>query len=317
MSAPHQIRIPQLFVSPESALALEEDAGRILSWTLSEAQASELDLLMNGGLFPLKGFLSQADYDSVLSDMQLSSGQFWPMPLTLDVTTAFADDVEPGMDIALRDCDGAVLAIMSVTDKWRPDREHEARTVFASSASTDPRAQTFLQTTRPIYLGGKVKGIRARTTENQPLMPSGPNGLRSYFHEHGAMSVAFHAIDERLDAGRIAELVAAARDVQAKCLIHLVADSSIAGQADDIAGQYATADNAASAIQPFVVSAEHLRPGAGLRYLLWLGLIARNHGATHVLIPRDTNLAPHAREKSLRQLSASLGSRAGVTFVTL
>lgn len=40
---------------------------------------------MNGGFNPLKGFLSQTDYDSVVDDMRLADGTLWPMPITLDM----------------------------------------------------------------------------------------------------------------------------------------------------------------------------------------------------------------------------------------
>jgi sulfate adenylyltransferase len=52
----------------------------------------------------------QADYDSVVENMRLADGTLWPMPITLDVTEAFADTVEIGQDIALRDQEGVILA---------------------------------------------------------------------------------------------------------------------------------------------------------------------------------------------------------------
>jgi sulfate adenylyltransferase len=45
---------------------------------------------MNGGFNPLKGFMSEADYASVVSSMRLADGVLWPMPITLDVDKAFS-----------------------------------------------------------------------------------------------------------------------------------------------------------------------------------------------------------------------------------
>ena len=61
---------------------------------------------MNGGFSPLKGFLGQADYESIVETMRLADGTLWPMPITLDISEDFAAKVEPGQDIALRDAEG-------------------------------------------------------------------------------------------------------------------------------------------------------------------------------------------------------------------
>ena len=59
--------------------------------------------------------------------MRLTSGALFPMPITLDVSEKFAETVEPGQDIALRDQEGVILAILSVTDKWVPNKANGGR----------------------------------------------------------------------------------------------------------------------------------------------------------------------------------------------
>src|SRR5690606_40377955 len=112
MSLPNLAPIPELYVSYDSAQKLKHEAGDLPSWDLTQRQICDLELLMNGGFYPLKGFLSQADYDSVVDTMHLSDGSLWPMPITLDVSEAFAETIEPGQDIALRDQEGVILAIL-------------------------------------------------------------------------------------------------------------------------------------------------------------------------------------------------------------
>ena len=93
---------------------------------------------MNGGFNPLKGFLSQADHEAVVAGMRLADGTLWPMPINLDVSEAFAASIEPGQDIALRDAEGVILAIMSVTDRWTPDKSAEAKGVFGADDIKHP-----------------------------------------------------------------------------------------------------------------------------------------------------------------------------------
>ena len=63
----------------------EESAG-LTSLVLSDRQLCDIELVMSGAFNPLKGFLGKDDYDSVVNDMRLSSGEVWPIPITLDVT---------------------------------------------------------------------------------------------------------------------------------------------------------------------------------------------------------------------------------------
>jgi sulfate adenylyltransferase len=135
MTQPNLAPIPELYVSADSAQKLKAEAGNMPSWDLTPRQICDLELLMNGGFYPLKGFLTEADYNSVVDDMHLTTGDIWPIPVNLDVSQAFADTIEPGQDIALRDQEGVILAILSITDKWTPNKSHEAEKVSAPAAT--------------------------------------------------------------------------------------------------------------------------------------------------------------------------------------
>ncbi|MFP4275172.1 MAG: adenylyltransferase, partial [Paracoccaceae bacterium] len=74
MLIPNLAPIPELYVSYESAQKMKVEAGDLTSWDLSPRQICDLELLMNGGFNPLKGFLDQQDYDSVVETMRLAAG---------------------------------------------------------------------------------------------------------------------------------------------------------------------------------------------------------------------------------------------------
>ncbi len=73
--------IPELYVSPESAQKLRLAAAGLKSHDLSPRQICDLELLMNGGFFPLRGFMGEADYNGVVDGMRLADGTLWPMPI--------------------------------------------------------------------------------------------------------------------------------------------------------------------------------------------------------------------------------------------
>ena len=43
-------------------------------WTLNDRQLCDFDLLVNGGFAPLKTFLDQTNYESVLDNMRTADG---------------------------------------------------------------------------------------------------------------------------------------------------------------------------------------------------------------------------------------------------
>ena len=90
MPASNLVPIPELYVSYDSAAKLKLEAAELTSWDLTPRQVCDLELLMNGGFNPLKGFLSEEDYNGVVENMRLADGTLWPMPITLDVSEDFA-----------------------------------------------------------------------------------------------------------------------------------------------------------------------------------------------------------------------------------
>ncbi|MEN8919280.1 MAG: adenylyltransferase, partial [Octadecabacter sp.] len=144
--------IPELFVSYDSAQKLKTEAGELVSHDLTPRQICDLELLMNGGFNPLKGFLSEDDYNSVVDTMRLTTGELWPMPITLDVSEDFASTLEAGQDIALRDQEGVILATMTVTDNWTPNKAHEAEKVFGADDDKHPAVNYLHNQAGKVYL---------------------------------------------------------------------------------------------------------------------------------------------------------------------
>ena len=66
-------------------IKLKAEANNYPSWQLTNRQICDLELILNGGFYPLDGFLSKEEYDSVVKKMRLSNGDLWPLPITLDV----------------------------------------------------------------------------------------------------------------------------------------------------------------------------------------------------------------------------------------
>ncbi|MFH5775946.1 bifunctional sulfate adenylyltransferase/adenylylsulfate kinase [Paracoccus sp. NGMCC 1.201697] len=289
MTQPNHAPVPELYVSPEAAESLKHEAGKLPSWDLTLRQVCDLELLMNGGFLPLKGFLTQADYDGVVSDMRLASGLLWPMPVTLDVSQDFADRIEPGDDIALRDAEGVVLAILSVTDKWTPDKSLEARMVYGADDPAHPAVHYLHHVAGPVYLGGRVKGLQEPTHYDFRGHRNTPNELRAHFRKLGWRRVVAFQTRNPLHRAHQELTFRAAREAQANLLIHPVVGMTKPGDVDHftrVRCYEAVLDKYPHATTHLSLLNLAMRMG-GPREAVWHGIIRRNHGLTHMIVGRD------------------------------
>lgn len=289
MTQSNHLPIPELYVSPDAALALKDEAGAMPSWDLTARQICDLELLMNGGFNPLKGFLTQADYEGVVENMRLESGALWPMPITLDVSEKFAEGLEPGTDIALRDQEGVILAIMSVTDKWVPNKAREAEKVFGADDLAHPAVNYLHNTAGPIYLGGPVKGLQAPTHYDFRGRRNTPNELRAMFKKLNWQRVVVFQTRNPLHRAHQELTFRAAREAQANLMIHPVVGMTKPGDVDHftrVRCYEAVLDKYPAATTTLSLLNLAMRM-AGPREAVWHGLIRKNHGATHFIVGRD------------------------------
>ncbi|MGB5177620.1 MAG: adenylyltransferase, partial [Gammaproteobacteria bacterium] len=107
---PHGGTLCNLLVDDEQAEALKKASGTFLNVTLSQRHMCDLELLLCGGLSPLRGFMDQASYESVISEMRLPDGSLWSIPITFDVPAKLAEKIEPGQRLALCDGEGFMVA---------------------------------------------------------------------------------------------------------------------------------------------------------------------------------------------------------------
>ena len=281
--------VPELYVSYDSAQKLKMEAAELTSWDMSPRQICDLELLMNGGFAPLKGFLGQGDYDGVVEDMRLADGTLWPMPITLDVSDAFADTVEPGQDIALRDQEGVILAILSVTDKWSPDKAREAEKVYGADDLAHPAVNYLHNVAGPVYLGGAITGIQQPVHYDFRARRDTPNELRAYFRKLGWRRVVAFQTRNPLHRAHQELTFRAAREAQANLLIHPVVGMTKPGDVDHftrVRCYEAVLDKYPQATTTMSLLNLAMRM-AGPREAVWHGIIRRNHGCTHMIVGRD------------------------------
>ena len=161
--------------------ALLKEAEQLNSIVLNSRQTCDLELILNGGFSPLTGFLNQKDYNSVVHDLRLSDGTLWPMPINLDVSEKVASPLKPNDRIVLRDPrDDEPLAIITIEDIYKPDKEVEAKEVFRGDPD-HPAVRYLYDVAGAYYIGGKIEAINLPRHYDYSELRQTPAQLRSEF----------------------------------------------------------------------------------------------------------------------------------------
>jgi sulfate adenylyltransferase len=105
-------------IDPAKSDALKQEALDLPSLDLGWRQQCELEMLMSGAYSPLSGFMTRAQCARVETDQQLDDGSFWPVPITLTSQQKAAAGLKSGDRVALRDGEGFMLAVLTVSDVW-------------------------------------------------------------------------------------------------------------------------------------------------------------------------------------------------------
>lgn len=259
------------------------------SWDLSPRQLCDIEMLLSGAFAPLKGFLNQADYDSVLATMRLADGNLWPMPITLDVSARFAESLQLGESLELRDPEGVLIATLQLESIWTPNKDLEALKVFGSNDPLHPGVYYLHHQAGAIYLGGTLTAVELPEHYDYRQHRHTPAELKALFKKLGWHKVVAFQTRNPMHRAHQELTFRAARELEANLLIHPVVGMTKPGDIDhftrvrcyeQLIKHYPE--------QTTFLSLLHLAMRmAGPREAVWHALIRKNYGCTHFIIGRD------------------------------
>ena len=126
--------------------------------TMNKRQECDFELLVNGGFNPLKGFLKKDDYEEVVDNMRLKSGQLWTMPITLSISEEEATKLGNEEYVLLENETGLLLGLMDIKEKdsiYKPDISKEALKVYGADDINHP----YVKILRNYESEGKIYNI--------------------------------------------------------------------------------------------------------------------------------------------------------------
>jgi sulfate adenylyltransferase len=283
----HGGELVDLVVTGEEAAALAADAEHLPKVALGRREASDLEMLAVGALSPLRGFMVEKDYRSVIEEMRLASGPVWSIPITLPVNEDDAKRLGGAGEAALT-IGGSPAGLVQIEQVYRRDREAESQSVFQTLDSEHPGVRA-LQQSGDWVVGGAVRVFRvpSHTTFTEHRMT--PAETRRAFRERGWSRVV--GFQTRNPVHRAHEYIQkCALEVVDGLLLHPLVGET---KEDDVPAdvrmrcyevllrEYYPPDRVLLAVFPAAMRY------AGPKEAVFHALVRKNYGCTHFIVGRD------------------------------
>ena len=262
-------------------------AGSLKSIQVSPRLQCDLELLAVGAFSPLRGFMDQADFQSVLDTMRLSDGALFPMPITLPVEKI--DGIEIGAEIALRDSMNNILAIQRVEEIYGWNLEETATKAFGKFDTRHPIIAEMHRWGK-LNIAGRLEVLQLPHHPDFAELRRTPVETRAVLKGYGHSNVV--AFQTRNPLHRVHEALTkrAAASIDGVLLLHPVVGMTQPGDVDHytrvrvyktLIDNYYEEDRRLLSLLPLA-----MRMG-GPREAVWHAIIRRNYGANHLIVGRD------------------------------
>lgn len=292
---------------------------------LNPRQMCDFELLSTGAYSPLKGFMRQVDYETVLDRMRLSTGELWPVPICLDVPETLGITLEVGQSVMLRDQEGFLLGMMSVEDIWPVDRDRESITLYGTRDIKHPGVHYLYNRSGRFYIGGRVESMNLPIHSDFKQLRRSPAEVRAIFAKLGWKRVVGFQTRHPLHRPQFEMTVRAMQRAQANLLLMPVAGETKPGDFDHF-----------TRMKCYKKVESHYPPDSFLLNLLPLAMrmagprdallhiiMGKNFGCTHFIIGydhsspgMDSNGAPFYQCEEAADLASEAASEVGVEVVT-
>jgi len=155
---------------------------------LTRRKLCDLEMLAVGAYSPLDGYMGRKDYERVVTEMHLSSGLPWSIPITFRVDKKTAEAIRGGREIALTDERQNILAILHLEEKFEFDKKLAAKAVYRTDNSEHPGVD-ILYKRGDVLLGGKVSVLRLPENREFLSYRLTPAETRAVFKDRGWKTV--------------------------------------------------------------------------------------------------------------------------------
>ena len=285
--SPYGGKLVNLVATGAERDALIARATKLPSLKITMRNLCDLELLATGGFSPLTTFMGKADYVRVLHEMRLADGTLWPLPITLTADPKELPTV--GEQIALRNTNFDLIAILTLDEVYHWDPQTEAALAYGTTDSKHPMVSEMARWGK-VCISGPLKVINLPKYYDFVDMRRTPAQVRELLEDMGNDNVV--AFQTRNPLHRIHEELTkrAAAQVKGSLLVHPVVGMTKPGDVDHftrtrtykaLVDNYYSKDDTLLSLLPLAMRM------AGPKEAVLHAIIRRNHGVNHFIVGRD------------------------------
>lgn len=255
--------------------------------TVDGYAAFDIDNIAKGIFSPLTGFMSEEQVRNVLDTMHLRKGIPWTIPVLLAVSQAEADALKVGDEVALKDDEGDICAILHLSEKFSLDHKYIAQNTYGTTDESHPGVK-YTYGLGPVFLAGDIDALKTRKVEHEEYNLT-PKQTREAFDKLGWKRIV--AFQTRNPVHRAHEYIQkCALEICDGLLLHPLMGTT---KSDDIPGDvrmecyktllegYYPKDHVMLSIMP--VNMRY----AGPKEAIFHAIMRKNYGCTHFIVGRD------------------------------
>ncbi len=284
---PYGGELIDLLVPKDELAEVKAQASKLPSLQLSPRLICDLELLAVGAFSPLDRFMGRDAHQRVLDEMRLVDGRLFPLPITLPVDPGEA--IELGQEVALRDSNNYLLALMTIEEIYQWDRDEVAEKVFGTLDLRHPLVSE-MHRWGGLNISGRLRVLSLPPHYDFKELRMTPTQTRIRLAEYGNHNVV--AFQTRNPLHRVHEEITkrAAKEVDGVLLLHPVVGMTKPGDVDHftrvrtykvLASDYYDRDRVLLSLLPLAMRL------AGPREALLHAIIRRNYGANYLIVGRD------------------------------
>ena len=285
---PHGGHLINRIATPVEKQEFLDKADHLPRVQLTERSLSDLQLIAIGGFSPLTGFMGLSDYEKVVTDMRLSNGLPWSIPITLPVEEDIANNLKEGDLIRLDSPEGQFVGVLALNQKYRYNKAHEVINVYRTDDIKHPGVKVIYDQ-GSVYLAGPVWLLQRDDHPQFPKYQIDPINSRKLFKEKGWKTIV--GFQTRNPIHRAHEYIQkAAMEIVDGLFLHPLVGAT---KEDDVPANvrmrcyeiildnYYPKDRVILAINPAAMRY------AGPREAIFHALLRKNYGCTHFIVGRD------------------------------
>lgn len=267
---------------------LRNKAQEMKKLPLTRRKLCDLEMLAVGAYSPIEGYMNRKDYERVVTEMRLSSGLPWSIPITFRVDRKTAESIREGQEIALTDERQTVLAILHLEEKFEYDKKIAAKAVYRTDSPEHPGVD-ILYKRGDVLLAGKVTVLQLPENREFLSYRLTPAETRQIFKDRGWKTVV--GFQTRNPVHRAHEYIQkCALEIVDGLLLHPLIGET---KSDDIPPdvrmrcyealleKYYPKDRVLLSVLPAPMRY------AGPREAIHHAIVRKNYGCTHFIVGRD------------------------------